>query len=391
MTPARHASRSRRRLPSSWLVVVILAGATPADASWEKYVRQFEAYVAQEKIVGASTVLVRDERVVERKEIGFADEERAQRVDRETLFHYGSITKTLVGITVLQLRDRGKLSLDDPIERYVPEFSRLNGSRGLPAAVTLRMLLNHTSGLQNPTWPWKTNEGWEPFEPTTWEQLVAMLPYQRLHFHPGARYSYSNPAFIYLARVVEVLSGEPWLVYVQKNVFSPLGMDRSYFSASPYHLAEHRSNNYTVGKDGVKRANGREFDPGITNPNGGWNAPVDDVARYVAFLAGSTDPATQARYDRVLIRTSLDEMFRPAIATDAPPGRRAMMGLSFFVLPRNTGTFVGHTGSQAGFKAWMYFNPRTRTGVIAVFNTDNQGSDRDAFRKLSEQSLEALQ
>ena len=104
-------------------------------------------------------------------------------------------------------------------------------------AITLRMLMSHSAGFQDPTWPYKQGKAWEPFEPTTWNQLVAMMPYQEVSFPPGSRYSYSNPGFIYLARVIEQISGDPWEVYVQKNIFNPLGMTRSYFASTPYYLA----------------------------------------------------------------------------------------------------------------------------------------------------------
>jgi CubicO group peptidase (beta-lactamase class C family) len=129
-----------------------------------------------------------------------------------------------------------------------------------------------------------------------------MMPYQQLVFEPGTRYGYSNPAFVYLARVIEVITGDPWAVYVQKNIFSPLGMSRSYIGVTPYHLAPHRSHNYDVRRlEGASRDtvidNGADFDPGVTNPNSGWNAPLDDLATWLVFLTGAAaTPAQQARH-----------------------------------------------------------------------------------------------
>src|SRR4029078_5865735 len=145
------------------------------------------------------------------------------------------------------------------------------------------------AGFQNPTWPYGNNQSWEPFEPTTWNQLVAMMPYQQLVFKPGSRYGYSNPGFIYLARVVEQITGDPWDAYVQKNIFAPLELGRSYFRGTPYYLAPYRSHNYYVSKDSASSAervtdNGADFDPGVTSPNGAWDAPLGDLVKYVAFL-----------------------------------------------------------------------------------------------------------
>jgi CubicO group peptidase (beta-lactamase class C family) len=176
--------------------------------------------------------------------------------------------------------------------------------------------------------------------------------------------------------VIERLTGDAWQTYVYKNLFGPLGLTRSYFAASPYHVAPHRSNNYTVVRDSAGAelvvANGREFDPGITIPNGGWNAPLGDVARWFAFLAGAPpgDTALARTHDGVLARVSLQEMWRSRhLATEPVAGAAAAtdsMGLSFFVLWRRGARFVGHTGSQAGFRAFAYLNPSTGAAVIAA-------------------------
>ena len=98
--------------------------------------------------------------------------------------------------------------------------------------ITIRMLLSHSAGFQNPTWPYKEGRPWEPFEPTRWEQLVAMMPYQEILFRPGSRFGYSNPAFIYLARIIEQLTGDPYQSYIQKNIWTPLGLTWSYFGTN---------------------------------------------------------------------------------------------------------------------------------------------------------------
>src|SRR2546430_8591793 len=157
--------------------------------------------------------------------------------------------------------------------------------------VTIRMLLSHSAGFQHPTWPYKAGNPWEPFEPTRLEQLVGMMAYQELAFAPGTRYSYSNPGFIYLARILEQLTGDPYEGYVYKNLWAPIGITHSYFGATPYRLADQRSNNYDVVGDSAGHravvANGRDFDPGITIPNGGLNAPLGGVAQSGAVLRGA--------------------------------------------------------------------------------------------------------
>jgi CubicO group peptidase (beta-lactamase class C family) len=400
---------------ASWLIAFAAASAMTAaspfasgaeaakqSATWSEFTQKFDSLADQEKIVGAGIILIRDGRIVSHHEHGLADRAQGVRITPQTIYHYGSITKTLTAIAIMQLRDRGRLSLDDRITTYIPELRQVHDPFGSMDAVTLRMLLSHSAGFQDPTWPYKRGKPWEPFEPTTWNQLVAMFPYQEVAFEPGSRYSYSNPGFIYLARVIEQLTGDPWESYVQKNIFSPLGMTHSYFRATPYYLAADRSHNYTRIKDKsgaeVVTDNGADFDPGITIPNGGWNAPLTDLALYLAFLTEAThgDAAKQQLYDTVLKHSTLTDMWRPLYNTaeDGSEIPEDAVGLSFFSVRHGQTVFVGHTGNQAGFRAFLFLNPNTGAGVIAAFNTDSDLpplSRPTPYQQIRDLALELIQ
>ena len=319
-------------------------------------------------------MLVNDGRVAAHHETGLADRALRQRADTSTLWHYGSITKTLTAVAVMQLRDRGRLSLDDRVATFIPELRQMHDPFGMMDSITVRMLLSHSGGFRGGTWPWGEGRAWEPFEPTRWEQLAAMMPWQRLEFRPGSRYGYSNPAYVYLARIVEQLTGDPWAVYVQKNVFLPLGMTRSYVGSTPYVLAAHRASGYTRVRDttaagGERLATaGRDFDPGVTIPNSGWNAPLADLARWAAFLAGAApgDTASARRYETVLARRTLDEMWRPRFPVPEGVQPAGHVGLGFFLFQD---TVVGHGGEQTGFRAMLQVNPRSRRALVWVVNT----------------------
>jgi len=361
------------------------AAAQRPPAGWAPFLQAFDAYATADSVVGASVLLMRDGHLVARHDYGFGDRALGQRVDERTIFHWGSITKTLTAVAIMQQRDRERLALDDRVTGRIPELRQVHDTFGSPDDITIRMLLSHSAGFQEPTWPYKAGKPWEPFEPTRWEQLVTMMPYQELQFRPGSRYGYSNPAFIYLARILEQVTGDPYEAYVYKNLWLPLGITHSYFGITPFALQAQRSNNYDVVKDSVGRvavvANGRDFDPGITIPNGGWNAPLDDVARWVAFLTG----AGGGGGDTILARSSLAEMWRSVVATGDSTAPGDSIGLSFFVLWRDGVRFIGHTGHQAGFRSFFYLNPRTRAAVIAAFNTTNDvdpGRSEAGFREI---------
>lgn len=384
-------------LPLLACVALPAAAEEKLPAHWTEMVRSFDAHVAEDRMVGASIALVQDGRIVARHDYGYADRASGRRVDGDTIFHWASISKTLNAISIMQLRDRGQLSLQDSLTRYVPELRQVHNPFGSMDAITLGMLLEHSAGFQTPTWPYKANEPWEPFEPRRWEQLVAMMPYQRIAFAPGSKFGYSNPTWIYLARILEQQTGDPWDAYIHKNIFLPLGMSRSYFRATPYHLREHRSHNYSVasGSNGEPAIidHGAEFDPGITVPNGGWNAPLADVATYIGFLTGASGGNAQLRqrFDTVLARASIEQMWQPRQATSG--SGEDHIGLAFFIKGEDPHRVIGHTGGQANFSSMMYFNPRTRQGVVAAFNTSNPvGNDEKAgsFRTIQRQAFELL-
>ncbi len=385
-------------LLSGLLLPAPLHGQLPSSfqESWARISTELRDSLESEGMVGASWAFVRGRDVVAMETFGFADLETNRMVDKATIYHWGSITKTLTGIAILQLRDRGLLGLDDPILRYVPELREVHNPFGSMEDITLRHLLSHSSGFRGATWPWGGEQEWHPHEPTRWEQLVAMMPYTEILFPPGSRYSYSNPGVVFLGQVIERLSREEWEVYVEKNILRPLGMDRSYFDFTPYHLLPDRSNNYFV-IDGVPRANGLDFDTGITVSNGGLNAPLRDMAAYLAFLTDSGSEEDRADYGSLLSRRSLEEMWVEELPIQEAGGLRESMGLAFFLEEYGGNRYVGHTGSQKAFVSFIYIDPLARTGVIAAFNSTGlpgEGPGRPATRvilnRLREQMFEYL-
>jgi CubicO group peptidase (beta-lactamase class C family) len=395
--------------PASLLFAALCAAAplnaqrSIPSAQWKAFTERFNAYADSDRIVGASVAFVSGSRVIAHHEHGFADKAKGVPITERSIYHWGSITKTLTGIGIMQLRDRGRLSLDDPIVKYVPELRRIYNPFGAIDSVTIRMLMSHSAGFRNGTWPYGNDEPWEPFEPTEWSQLVAMMPYQRVMFKPGSRYSYSNPGYIYLGRTIEFLTGDPWETYIQKNIFSPLGLASSYFGVTPYYLAADRPHNYYARRDSASGRdtlidNGTDFDPGITIPNGGWNAPLSDLAKYVAFLGAVMrgDSAWNARYEVVLPRKDFVEMWTPrlsAVPQPNPGTASDSIGLTYFTMQRRGARFIGHTGGQAGYTAFFYVNRETGDAVVAAFNTQRSGgsgSKRGAFPAIIDAALELI-
>lgn len=349
------------------------------DASWGNLVSQWRTEATSQGVVGASLGLVQAGRLVRLENHGTADLATARAVDEETIYHWASITKTFTAISILQLRDRGLLSLDDPVVRYVPELRDVYNPFGSMDGITLRHLLSHSAGFRGGTWPWSGGEPWEPYEPTEWSQLVAMMPYTRILFEPGSRFSYSNPGIIFLGRVIEKVTGDVFEAYVEKNIFRPLGMHRAYFDNTPYHLLPYRSNHYFV-RNGQPEAGGLDFNTGVTVSNGGLNAPIPDMARYLGFLMGSPPEGVDA--DVVLARSSLEEMWQTVVPIGDSGIGRESMGLCFFLYDGDGRHLVGHTGTQRAFYSFFIMDPAAKVAAIGAFNTVgvDGAPDTDALR-----------
>jgi CubicO group peptidase (beta-lactamase class C family) len=339
----------------------------------------YEKTLADAGIVGSSFMFVFDNKIIDKDFYGFANKEQNQPVDEHTIFHWASITKTFTGIAVMQLRDRGLLNLDDAVVKYIPELRQCHDPFGDMSEITIRHLMSHSAGFRADTWPWK-DKPWQPFEPTRWEQLVAMFPYTEILFKPGTKFSYSNPAIIYLAIIVERLTGDDFEVYVDKNIFRPLEMYESYYDRTPYHLLKNRARSYFRTGDDLVAAP-FDVDTGITTSNGGLNAPLTDFVKYLNFLMGC--PEKQDVYDGILKRSSLEEMFRPVIGIGdekaAPPageeGRKDFMGLTYFVEDNSGMRFIGHSGSQNGFISHFFYQPERRAAYVVAYNTTSIPKD----------------
>ena len=351
---------------------------------WPAVEQIFHQQIQVAGIVGGSILVVRDGNVVATATDGYQDLSAKRPIDGDTIFHWASITKTFTGIAIMQLRDRGRLSLDDPIVKFVPEFRAVHNPFGDIGQVTIRHMMTHSSGLRAPTWPWGGDKPWHPFEPTRWEQLVAMFPYTELNFPPGTKYSYSNPGVIFLGRIIELLSGDDYEMYITKNILSPLGMHSSFFDRAPYHLLAHRSHSYSRTDAGLDE--GRfDFDTGITVSNGGLNAPLGDMAKYLVFL---TSDRPTSIYDTVLKRLSLEEMWKPQLAAtdgEGTTGASAQAGLSFFLERHGDADLVAHSGDQNGFISHLYVHRPSRTAYVVSFNTDVAPSQTNSSRPTTRQ------
>lgn len=351
------------------LIILLTFIQVSMAQDYKDFYKFYEENLKKHGIIGSSVMILHDGKTVGQRFYGKQNAEKNQDVDENTIYHWASITKTFTGIAIMQLRDKGLLKLDDPIIKYLPELRQVNNPYGDMSEITIRQLMSHSAGFQSSSFPWAGDKDWQPHEPSSWSQLVAMMPYMQIQFKPGTKFSYSNPAIIYLGRVIEILSKDDYEVYIDKNIFRPLEMRQSYFDSTPYHLLKNRSASYWIENGKLSPAR-FDVDTGITVSNGGLNSPLPDMVKYLNFLLGVGDKNI---YEGILKRSSLEEMWQPQIKIEPQENngenRKDSMGLTYFIEENYGQNFIGHSGSQNGFIAHFYIKPSTKSAYIINFNT----------------------
>lgn len=332
----------------------------------EEAKESFIARMVQAGIMGGSLVVLRADSELLEVHWGWGHWENKAPADCATIYDWGSITKLITSLAIMQLECHGGLRIDDPVVKYIPAFRNIKNPFHDTDAITLRMLMSHTSGLQESSFliPLSWDGEWP-----IWPQIEPNLNYMRVERKPGTVYGYSNLGPMLLGRVIEVATGDNYETFIDKNIFKPLEMAESYFNATPYHLRKNKAQSYFAGSKGsLFKPYAPDLNQGFTMTNGGWKCSIRDFKKFVRFLLGSDDPEIQARYNGVLPRPILETMWQPI--TEA--GQADLVaGLGFLIKIQNGMSFIGSSGATNGFVANMFIHRESKTGVFTVGNTDN--------------------
>lgn len=348
-------------------LALVFYGVSSQDL--KKFDEKFKAVVDTKKGIqytkGASMRIFKPSKVIRKWDYGYANV--SKKITGATIYNWASISKTLTAICVMQLRDRKLLKLDDKVFKYLPSFSQVS------TAVTIRQLLNHSSGVRIRPDIWNNvmhfNENGDVMFPVSREQFMLFFPHMFVGDKPGKKFEYSNLGYSLLGYLVEAITQDSFENYAMKNVLLPLGMYNSYFGQSPTYLQKKVSQSYIYfAKDSLVRVS-PDVQLGAEVANGGLNASMDDMMKYSNFVANGDE--------KVLSRETLGEMFKPEIFVneDSKDGWRKFVGLGFFIYKfTKTGEInVYHAGGQFGFQSDMYIDPKRKISAISIFNCrDNE-------------------
>jgi CubicO group peptidase (beta-lactamase class C family) len=320
---------------------------------------QFEAalasFVRDNRLPGGVAGVVYGDELAWSAGAGFADLAARAAADPGMLFAIASITKTFTGTAIMQLRDAGRLDLDDPAVAWLPELRQAASPFGPIETVTIRRMLSHESGL--PAEPPGTDWAVPAYQGDP-EQTLRRAGEIVLTLAPNAEHKYSDLAYQLLGAIVTRVSGIPYPHYVQEAILRPLGMAATGFGGLPGRRA--------IGYDW--RALSDELDPAPAMPpvwaEGGLWSCVEDLASWLSFqLRAHRDPAAESP---VLSAATLRQMHKPRYL--AGDGWAEAWGISWCATRQDDSVWIMHSGGVPGYTSTVCFDPETQVGAIVLLN-----------------------
>jgi CubicO group peptidase (beta-lactamase class C family) len=298
--------------------------------------------------------VVSDQRLVWAKGFGLADVAGKVPMTPQTKFRMASHSKLFTATAIMQLREQGKLHLDDPVSKHLA-WVAVSPAHPDDPPITIEELLTHSSGL-----PREAADHWTTFAFPTREELKTLMPRRQAAFPAETRWKYSNLAYTLAGLIVEQVSGETWADYVTRHIYQPLGMVNSSVDTAVPGLATGYGRRMPDGSRAIMAfvdARGMAAATGITST-------VEDMARFVSaqFRQGP------AGSDRILSGAGLREMHRVRMLEN---NWTRGNGLGFAVTRNRDKVYVGHGGSYPGYITNTLIDLNAKVGVIVLTNAQD--------------------
>ncbi|HDP98623.1 MAG TPA: class A beta-lactamase-related serine hydrolase [bacterium] len=317
---------------------------------------------------GLAIGIVYDQQMVWQKGFGYADIEKKTAMTAQTIFRIASISKLFTSTAIMQLRDAGKLRLDDPITKYLPWFQIRHRFPDAPE-ITVWHILTHSSGLpREAAFPY-----WTDHQFPSLEQIKEKLVEQETIFPSETKWKYSNLAMALLGEIVEAASGIDYESYIRKNILVPLQMS----STSVYLAADQRkalATGYGIRlPDGTRKI--MPFtDAKALTPAANFSSTIEDLAKFVALQFTEYN---QISGRQILKASTLKEMQRVHWLR---PSWTSGWGLGFSIRKYEKRTLVGHGGWVGGYRSQIYFCPKDKIGVIVFCNGEDGSPAKFALK-----------
>jgi CubicO group peptidase (beta-lactamase class C family) len=322
-----------------------------APGSWRKgakpTVAAYMQRLANADVFSGAVMIADQDQTIYSGAFGFADREAKRSNTLDTPINLGSANKMFTAVAIMQLVERGRIALHDPVGKHLPDYP----NRDVAEHVTIHHLLTHTSGVGD-----YFNDEYmaRKKELRTVSDLLSLFQNDPLEFRPGEKWQYSNGGYALLGRVIEVISGMTYEQYVQQNIFRPAGMTRTSGDGD-----ESRAIGYTFARAGgaieLTPAPNDFALPGSGSPAGGGYSTVPDLISFARALRSGALVSPQ----------TLREMLAPRITNE-----RGAYGYGFEIVERHGHTIVGHNGHHFGISAQLGIDTKSGIAVAVLANYD---------------------
>ncbi len=334
--------------------LLVLITLSPIQASAVSLPEKLDAIAAEafaKDGPGGTVIVVKDGKTLLRKGYGMADLELGVPVEPPMVFRIGSMGKQFTAVAILQLVKEGKVKLDDPLSKYVPDFPGAG-------AITVEQLLTHTSGI--PSYNDVPSALIGIREDKTPMQLVEGIRNEKPNFAPGEQWRYSNSGYLFLGIIIEKTSGLKYADYMQTKLFTPLGL-KNTFVEDESRIVAGRVKGYALGPDNVLR-NAGYMNMTFPYAAGSIETNVDDLARWNELLVEG----------KVIDRALLDRAWTESRTKDGNP---TGYGYGWYVSDEGGVHFVEHGGAITGFRSDGVLVPEKKLFVGLLHNALTSGND----------------
>ena len=296
---------------------------------------------------GGVVLITQRGKIIYKKAFGFANVELEVPMKQEMVFNIASITKQFTAVAILQLVERGKLSLQDEITKYLPDYP-VNDQR-----ITIENLLTHTAGIPGPA-PEAMARLQARRDVVSLQEIIATFKNRPLDFPPGTKWSYSNNGYILLGAIIEKVSGSSYSEYLEKNIFKPIGMTQTHFG-DDYVITRNRAASYVYSRAESRFLNARNDKIELAYSAGAIQSTAEDLFKWNEALNSH----------KVIRKESLE---KAQTEYKLPTGKGTNYGYGWFIGNIQGSPIVEHGGNMGGFMSHSIYLPEEDVFVVVLYN-----------------------
>lgn len=354
--------------------------------------------------------LVVNGKIISEKKNGYATKKTKTKLNHKTIHYWGSVSKLFMVVSVLQLVEQNKVSLEDPIVKWLPELGKGIDSLGNMKSVKLSHLLNHTSGLRFAGYRKAQKKSRAdlkkkglPYHPPTTDDFIPYLKFTIQYAKPGKKYRYSNIGYSVIGIILEKITRMKFREYVKQHIFDVLGMKNTFYGPIPAKKVKQLETHYVKyrvrGTGEIKHIERRiNRSQGMLGANGGVRSTSQDMLKFMIFFRFRDYRNKKYHYEKVLKKETLEKyIFATNLRVknnntfSKKPGHRyatsyKVLGMDFKIGKVSKSKVYGHSGRIGYARSYFIFNKQEPFGIMLMttMDSDPKGLPRKIAAKLLE-------